>query len=152
MKLSTRSRYGVRLMVALASTDNNKSLFLKDIAASEDISEKYLSLIVIPLKAAGLIRSIRGSRGGYVLAKSPVDISICDIVEAVEGNTCLVPCVHRPESCPRTASCPTRNIWAQLTKTIRDTMSHVTLAQLTSDKKMPASAIRPAARQDIKNH
>ena len=106
MKLSTRSRYGVRLMIALAAAGGDKSVFLKDIAASEDISEKYLSLIVIPLRAAGLIRSIRGARGGYVLAREPKDISLCDIVEAVEGETCLVNCVKDPDICQRASRLP----------------------------------------------
>ncbi len=146
MKLSTRSRYGVRLMIALAAAGNDKSLFLKDIAASEDISEKYLSLIVIPLRAAGLIRSIRGARGGYVLAKAPKDISVCDIVEAVEGDTCLVNCVKNPDICKRTPVCPSRDIWTQLTNTIREAMSRTTLAQLVSGREDGNTIIRLKAK------
>lgn len=133
MKLSTRSRYGVRLMTSLARRISDGPVFLKDIAASEDISEKYLSLIVIPLRAAGLIRSIRGARGGYVLARHPADITLRDIVAAVEEDTCLVQCVKKPESCKRAASCPTREIWELLSNTLNETMESVTLAKLAGD-------------------
>lgn len=147
MKLSTRSRYGVRLMIALAAAGGGKSVFLKDIAASEEISEKYLSLIVIPLRAAGLIRSIRGARGGYVLAREPKDISLCDIVEAVEGETCLVNCVRDPGICPRTPVCPTRDTWAQLSKTIKEAMAAVTLAHLVSGQETKKGFTRPESRK-----
>lgn len=135
MKLSTRSRYGVRLMTALAAAGSEHSVFLKDIAASENISGKYLSLIVIPLRAAGLIRSIRGARGGYVLAREPKDITVRDIVEAVEGETCLVNCVKHPESCPRVSVCPTRDTWTHLNNTIKDAMAAVSLQQLVAGKR-----------------
>jgi len=146
MKLSTRSRYGVRLMIALAAAGQDKSVFLKDIAASEDISEKYLSLIVIPLRAAGLIRSIRGARGGYVLARSANDISVRDIVEAVEGETSLVNCVKDPDICPRVSVCPSRNTWTQLSLTIREAMAGVTLAHLIAEQEGKSGIAKPKAR------
>ena len=135
MKLSTRSRYGVRFMTALAYGYGGKSLFLKDIAASEEISEKYLSLIVIPLRAAGLIKSLRGAHGGYTLARDPLDVSLCDIVEALEGETSLVLCVKEPAACARAAICPTRDIWSLLGNKIRETLKSVTLAELAKLKK-----------------
>lgn len=135
MKLSTRSRYGVRFMTALACEYGEKSLFLKDIAASEEISEKYLSLIVIPLRSAGLITSVRGAHGGYALAKVPRDVTLCDIVEALEGETCLVRCVKEPSVCDRTAICPTRDIWSVLGDKIRETLKSITIAELAELKK-----------------
>lgn len=147
MKLSTRSRYGVRLMIALAVAGGDKSVFLKDIAASEDISEKYLSLIVIPLRAAGLLRSIRGARGGYALAREPRDISLRDIVEAVEGETCLVNCVKDPDVCKRVSVCPTRDTWTQLSNTIKEAMAAVTLAHLVIGQKGKKGITKPKARQ-----
>ena len=134
MKLSTRSRYGVRMMLDLASHFGGKPVFLKDIAAREKISEKYLSLIVIPLRSAGLIRSIRGARGGYVLARDPKDISLRNIVEAVDGETCLVNCVRNPETCDRASTCPTRDLWTFLGTRINETLESVTLAQLAKSK------------------
>jgi len=147
MKLSTRSRYGVRLMIALAVAGGDKSVFLKDIAASEDISEKYLSLIVIPLRAAGLLRSIRGARGGYALAREPRDISLRDIVEAVEGETCLVNCVKDPGVCKRVSVCPARDTWTQLSNTIKEAMAAVTLAHLVTGQKGKKGITKPKARQ-----
>ncbi len=135
MKLSTRSRYGVRLMTALACEHGEKSLFLKDIAASEKISGKYLSLIVIPLRAAGLINSLRGAHGGYSLARAPGEITLCDIIEALEGETCLVRCVKQPSTCDRAAICPTRDIWRVLGDKIRETMRSVTIAELANLQK-----------------
>ena len=133
-------------MVALGAAGRDKSVFLKDIAASEDISEKYLSLIVIPLKAAGLIRSIRGARGGYVLARDTKDISVCDIVEAVEGETSLVNCVKDPNFCPRTSVCPSRDTWTDLSHTIREAMAGVTLAHLVERQEGKKGIAKPKAR------
>ncbi|MEE9911226.1 MAG: Rrf2 family transcriptional regulator [Deltaproteobacteria bacterium] len=147
MKLSTRSRYGVRLMIALAAAGRDKSVFLKDIAASEDISGKYLSLIVIPLRAAGLIRSIRGARGGYVLAREPQDISLCDIVEAVEGKIDLVNCVKNPDVCPRAEACTARDTWTELSHTIREAMGGVNLARLVTGQEGKKGITRPKVRQ-----
>jgi Rrf2 family protein len=135
MKLSTKSRYGVRFMTALACEYGEKSLFLKDIAASEEISGKYLSLIVIPLRAAGLINSLRGAHGGYSLARAPREITLCDIIEALEGETCLVRCVKQPATCDRVAICPTRDIWSSLGENIRQTLQSVTIAELAQLKK-----------------
>ncbi|MFO7570856.1 MAG: Rrf2 family transcriptional regulator [Smithellaceae bacterium] len=140
MKLSTRSRYGVRMMIALARKAACGPVFLKDIASGENISEKYLSLIVIPLRAAGLIRSIRGAHGGYVLARAPEDISLRDILKAVEEDTCLVQCVNDPSGCERSATCPTRGVWATLSDTINEMTSGVTLAELSADKKSDSGA------------
>lgn len=135
MKLSTRSRYGVRFMTALACEYGDNSLLLKDIAASEEISGKYLSLIVIPLRAAGLIKSLRGAHGGYSLARAPREITLCDIVEALEGETCLVRCVKQPSACNRAATCPTRDIWSVLGDRIRETLKSVSIADLALRKK-----------------
>jgi len=135
MKISTRSRYGLRLMASLAYNNGVKPVLLKDIAASEEISEKYLSLIVIPLRAAGLIKSVRGARGGYNLAKDPKEISLRSIIEALEGEICLVHCIKQPSSCNRSAICPTRDIWNILGNKVSETLSNITLAQLVQIKK-----------------
>jgi Rrf2 family protein len=135
MKLSTRTRYGVRLMAALASEYSSKPLFLKDIAAMEEISEKYLSLIVIPLRASGLIKSLRGAHGGYSLAKDPREITLYNIVEALEGEICLVRCVKQPALCNRAAICPTRDTWSVLGDKIKENLNEITLTELIKQKK-----------------
>jgi Rrf2 family protein len=135
MKLSAKIRYGVRLMAALASSYSLKPLFLKDIATLEEISEKYLSLIVIPLRASGLIKSLRGAHGGYSLAKDPHEITLYNIVEALEGEICLVRCVKQPALCNRAAICPTRDTWSVLGDKIKENLNEITLTELIKQKK-----------------
>ncbi len=138
MKLSTRSRYGVRMMADLAENFGKKPVFLKDIAKREEISEKYLSIIVIPLRGAGLIQSTRGAHGGYTLAKRPEEISLQDIFDALEGKVCLVDCVDNPQECPRVGICPTRDVWSILGEKIRETLNSVTLADLVQTRREKA--------------
>lgn len=135
MRLSTRSRYGVRMMVDLADNYGGKPVFLKDIARREDISEKYLSIIVIPLRSAGLILSTRGAYGGYVLARAPEKISVQEIVDALEGKTCLVDCVKNSGECRRADACPTRDLWSELSDKINAVLNSVTLADLVRKKR-----------------
>lgn len=130
MKLSTRSRYGVRLMLELALNNGKGQVLLKDIAREEDISEKYLSLIIIPLKSAGLVTSTRGAHGGYALAKPPSTITLREIVEVLEGDTCLVDCVKNPDACPRVDTCASRDLWVVLSGKISETLGSITLADL----------------------
>jgi Rrf2 family protein len=109
-----------------------RNLFLKEIAKNQDISEKYLSLIVIPLRSAGLIRSIRGARGGYTLAKRPDLITVADIVDVLEGELCLVDCVKNPAQCPRVPICPTRDVWSILGEKIKETLAGISLPSLVA--------------------
>ena len=144
MKLSTRSRYGVRLMLALARNYGKGNTFLKDIAREEEISEKYLSLIIIPLKAAGLVNSVRGSSGGYTLAKEPSQITLKDIVSILEGD-CLVDCLNNPKVCSRISTCATRDIWSLLGGKISETLSAITLEQLIAkNREKIEQAISPS--------
>jgi Rrf2 family protein len=130
MKLSTRLRYGVRMMAYLADHFGKSPVFLKDIAKGEEISEKYLSLIVIPLRSVGLIESTRGAHGGYSLSRRPEEITVHDIFNALEGKFCLVDCVKNPWDCSRVAGCPSRDVWSLLGDMISETLSSVTLASL----------------------
>ncbi|HNY64690.1 MAG TPA: Rrf2 family transcriptional regulator [Deltaproteobacteria bacterium] len=130
MKLSTRSRYGVRLLLELALHEKKGQVLLKDIAREEEISEKYLSLIIIPLKAAGLVNSMRGARGGYTLAKPPSEITLKEIVEILEGDTCLVDCVKDPGACKRSSLCASRDLWSVISDRISQTLGSFTLEDL----------------------
>ncbi len=130
MKLSTKSRYGVRLMLALAQNYGKGYTFMKDIAKSEGMSEKYLSLITIPLKGAGLINASRGARGGYMLARPPSDFTLKEIVDALEGDSCLVDCVKNASACSRVPICASRDLWVLLGGKIAETLNSVTLDQL----------------------
>jgi Rrf2 family protein len=130
MKLSSRARYGVRLMLDLARQYGQGSVYLREIAVREDISEKYLSQIIIPLRGGGLVRSIRGAHGGYTLAKPPAEITLREIVEPLEGGNCLVDCVKHPSTCSRVPTCATRDIWTMLGGKISEALDSVTLEQL----------------------
>ena len=130
MKLSTRVRYGLRFMIELATHYGKGSLNLKDVAKSQDISDKYLSQIVIDLKSSHLIDGFRGAHGGYVLARPPQEVSVYDLVVALEGELSLVDCVRNPAACNRVTSCVGNEVWAKLGQTMTDTLESMTLADL----------------------
>ncbi|MBU4304765.1 MAG: Rrf2 family transcriptional regulator [Candidatus Omnitrophica bacterium] len=132
MKISTRARYGTRLMVELGLHYGEGPIFLKDIAKNEDISLKYLSQIIIPLKTAGLVDSFRGAHGGYLLTRPPDQITMKEVIEILEGNFNLVECVKSPSSCSRISLCATRNLWSVLGEKITQVLEGVTLAALVS--------------------
>jgi len=130
MKLSTRSRYGTRLMIQLAKNYGKGPLQIGDISEREGISVKYLEQLIIPLKKAKLIKSVRGPKGGHSLTKSPQRITIGEIVRAVEGNTELVDCITRPQVCERSNSCPTRDVWKSATQAMYKELDKTTLWHL----------------------
>jgi Rrf2 family protein len=130
MKLSTRGRYGVRLMLELALHYGEGPIMLKDIAERQGISEKYLWQLINPLKTTGLVNSLRGSRGGYALGKAPEAISLKAILQILEGPLCLVDCVDNPELCKRSPSCISRDIWGEASKNMQQTLQDTTLAAM----------------------
>jgi Rrf2 family protein len=136
MKLSTRSRYGTRLMFDLALNSNDRYLLLKDVAKRQGISKKYLSKIIIPLKTAGFVNSARGYKGGYVLAKDPSKITIYDIVEVLEGDLTPVECVSDMNACCRTKTCPTRDVWITLSNAIKKSLQAITLKDVLTQYKI----------------
>ena len=117
-------------MVALALNYGKDPVFLKDIAKGENISDKYLSLIIIPLRGVGLVNSIRGAHGGYNLAKEPSLITLKEIVDVLEGDCSLVDCVKNPSSCSRVPICASHDIWAIIGEKISETLSSITLEKL----------------------
>jgi len=140
MHMSTRGRYGVRLMVALALNYGNGTTLLRDVARREGISEKYLGQIIIPLKSAGWVLSQRGARGGYALARPPEAITVKDVVEAIEGKIAAVLCVHDPEACSRATSCVATHVWKKLSADIERSLSSFTLAALARQARELAAA------------
>jgi len=117
-------------MVALAFNYDKGPLFLKDVAKGENISEKYLSLIIIPLRRTGLVNSIRGAHGGYSLAKNPSQVTMKEIIDVLEGDCSLVDCVRNPSSCPRVPICASHDIWAIIGGKISETLNSITLDML----------------------
>lgn len=130
MKLSTRSRYGTRMMVDLAQHYDQGPVQIRDIARRQAISVKYLEQLVIPLKKAGFIASVRGPKGGHLLSKPPETITAGDIVRVLENDIGLVQCIENPEACERIETCPTRDLWETATRTLYDQLNGVTLAKL----------------------
>ena len=137
MKFSTRSRYGLRLMIELAvRAGSNRPILLKEISASQEISEKYLSKLVIPLKNSGLIISERGAKGGYLLARRAADISVYEIVSVLEGDLAPVDCLVVPEICGRSKACSAREVvWQELEEVIADFLKSKTLDILAGIEK-----------------
>ncbi|MFO7890051.1 MAG: Rrf2 family transcriptional regulator [bacterium] len=129
-QLSTKGRYGTRLMFQLALKYGKGPVLLKDIADAEGLTTKYLEHIVPLLKSAKLIRSVRGPHGGYQLTKAPDNINLKDILRILEGNTAPVDCVPLPEMCNRSNSCTARNVWCTLDERISDTLQKITLKDM----------------------
>jgi len=142
MKLSTRGRYGVRLMLDLALHQGEGPVLLREIAKRQEISEKYLWQLINPLKAAGMINSQRGAHGGYVLAKKPAEINLQQILSVLEGSLCMVDCVENPAGCDRAPGCVTRDVWTEASKGILDTLEAMTLEKMVEGhlKKVDSSA------------
>src|SRR5512137_238019 len=140
MKLSTKGRYGVRLMLDLALHNGEGPVLLKDIAKRQGISEKYLWNLINPLKAVGLVHSIRGAHGGYKLAKKPSEISLKDIMRVLEGSLCLVDCVETPSACERSPSCISRDVWCEASQNFLKTLEAMTLEKMVERHRGRAEA------------
>ena len=141
MKLSTKGRYGVRLMIDLAQRYGEGPVLLREIAKREEISEKYLSNLVNPLKSLGLVEATRGVHGGYVLGRSPADITMQEIVEALEGPLCVVDCVEKPGTCSRVPLCGARDLWSEVAQGITQVLSRCTLAEMVERQKAKRESV-----------
>lgn len=131
MKISTKGRYALRMMLDLAMHSADGFVALKDIAERQDISKKYLEQIVPLLNKADLLRTNRGYQGGYSLAKSPEKYTVGEILRVTEGNLCPVSCLQYPvNECPRASECLTLPVWEGLYKAINDYLDSVTLQDI----------------------
>lgn len=133
MKISTRGRYAIRMMLDLAMADATKPVRVKEIAQRQEISEKYMEQIISILNKAGYVRSIRGPQGGYFLTKKPEDYTIGMILRLTEGSMVPVDCLEYEESgCARQETCVTWLLWKKLDEAIKGVIDNVTLADLVS--------------------
>jgi Rrf2 family protein len=130
MKISTRTRYGMRAILELALAYKAGPLQIKVIAERQNISNKYLEQIIAMIRSAGLVRSIRGPHGGYVLARPPQDIKLSDIFRVLEGPVLTVECVENKEACAVYADCITRRLWIEVNDAILNVLTDKTLADL----------------------
>ena len=138
MKLSTRTRYGMRAILELAENDGGSPLQIKIIAQRQDISVKYLEQLMAILKSAGFIRSIRGAKGGYALAKTPSQIKLSDVFYCLEGTVTTAKCIENKNYCARATDCVTRQVWAEVQEAIVTVLQSITLQDLvdrTKDKR-----------------
>ncbi|MEG0296127.1 MAG: Rrf2 family transcriptional regulator [Clostridium sp.] len=132
MKLSTKGRYGVKAMVELAINHGQDPLSIKTISQRQNISEYYLEQLFSPLRKAGLIKSIRGAQGGYILNKAPREIKISDIMFVLEGPIEIAECIDGTE-CNNIDCCATRLLWTKIKNSIDDVMESITLQDIVDD-------------------
>jgi Rrf2 family transcriptional regulator, cysteine metabolism repressor len=135
MKLSTRTRYGMRALLDLAMNNTGSPIQLKDIATRQNISLSYLEHLIIPLISAGVVRSTRGAKGGIELAKSPRSIALKDILEVLEGPLAPVDCLKDSNCCSRSKHCATRDVWDDLKKAMQNVLESNTLDDLVTRQK-----------------
>ncbi|BBD06853.1 RrF2 family transcriptional regulator [Desulfovibrio ferrophilus] len=130
MKLSTRSRYGTRMLLDIAENSNGKPVSVSDISKRLGVSVKYLEQLIRPLKRGGYLDSVRGPKGGHVLTKSPSEITVGEVVRLLEGGINLTDCVGDREHCSRSPQCNVRNVWVEATKAMNDILDSITISQI----------------------
>jgi len=136
MKLSTRGRYATRALLELALRPGDNPATLKDIAQRQQISIRYLEHLITPLVAAGIVRSMRGPKGGISLARSPQEIRLSEVIQLLEGSTAPVECLDNPAGCNRSATCVTRDVWGELRKAMDNVLGSTTIADLVERQKL----------------
>jgi len=130
MKLSTKGRYGTRAMIDLALNRDDGPVSSRDIARRQSVSRGYLEQILVRLAARDLVRPVRGRSGGFVLSRAPSEITLAQIVEALEGRIDVVKCADDPTVCDRASHCVTRDVWAGVSRAIDHHLSGITLADM----------------------
>ena len=133
MIVSSRGRYALRVMIDLAAQEPGRYIPLAEIAARQDISEKYLESILVVLSRAGCLQALRGKGGGYRLARRPEEYTADEIIRLTEGTLAPVSCMKDGEDCGRAAQCPTRPMWEGLDRVITEYLSRWTLADLAKN-------------------
>lgn len=137
MKISTKGRYALRLMLDLAMSNPDQYVTIKSISERQDISGKYLEQIISILSRAGYVKSIRGSQGGYKLAKPADEYSVGMILRLIEGSLVPVACMDdEPNQCPRCEKCVTLDVWKQLDDAINNVIDNITLADLVNKQQI----------------
>ena len=146
MKITTKGRYGLRALIDLAKYSEIEPVSINSIAARQGISERYLEQLMKLLKKAGLIKSIRGAGGGYVLAKEMSEISVGDVLRALEGNLEPVECTGFSEeaSCEAAGGCVTKYVWQRINESINQTVNEISLKQLVEESKCVQADVNTA--------
>lgn len=134
MKLSTKGRYGLRALIDLAQYGKEEAVSIQSISARQQISDSYLEQLVRKLKKAGLVTSIRGAQGGYRLAKPAEEISVGDVLRALEGSIEAVSC-QEGENCVGKDLCVARYVWRKVNKSIQETVDSIMISQLVEESR-----------------
>ena len=142
MKLSTKGRYGLRALIDLAQYSEEAPVSITSISARQDLSERYLEQLMSMLKKAGLVKSVRGAGGGYVLAKDMAEISIGDVLRALEGSLEPVECAGlEPDGgCKASDNCVTKYVWQRINESISQTVDEIMLDQLVEESRKKSCA------------
>lgn len=135
VKLSTRGRYGVRAALDLAIHYGKGPISLKDVAQRQSLSPKYLEQLLVALKRAGILKSIRGAYGGYELAKHPSEVRLSEVMQTLEGPISPVECLTDPEDCERVGICAARDVWKRMKTAIDSILESTTLEDLVKQQK-----------------
>ena len=136
MRISTKGRYALRLMLELAMNDTGEYMAIRIISSRQNISEKYLEQIITILNRAGLVKSVRGAQGGYKLAKAPEEYTVGMILRLTEGSLAPVACLEdETNQCQRVSECVTLDVWKQLHDAINNVVDGITLADLVEKQK-----------------
>jgi Rrf2 family protein len=130
MKLSTKTRYATRAMLDLALNSGEEVVSARELAARQNISAKYLEQLLASLRSAGLVRTVRGARGGHTLSRHAGEINLREIYEVFEGAEGLVECTTSPELCERSDTCVTQDVWAELYDASMEILESITLEEL----------------------
>lgn len=133
MKLSTKGRYGLKAMFELSLNQNQGPISLKVIAKKQNISDQYLEQIFSALKKAGLVKSVRGAQGGYLLTKEAKNITVGDILTVLEGPVSLSDCVLDEDICENSNVCVTKIVWEKMKKGIEEVINSITLQDMIND-------------------
>ena len=133
MRLTTKGRYGVRLMLDIAQHEGNGPVSITAASLRQDISLKYLERLVGQLQRAGFVRSVRGREGGHVLAMPPEDITLGSVVRALEGDTAVLVCSNNRLACPRSVHCLTRSIWIAADQAMYEKLNSITVRDILED-------------------
>lgn len=130
MKLSTKSRYGTRFLIELAAHYNEGPIRISYIAERQGISVKYLEQVIVPLRKANLIKSIRGRNGGHMLARPPEEIRMGDVLVVLEEGIDITGCINNPDTCKRSVSCKSRDLWEIATAAMYDKLNSLKLSEM----------------------
>ena len=132
MRISTKGRYAIKLMLDLATNDNGEPIRLKDVARRQEISEKYLEQIINPLTKSGLVKSFRGAQGGYMLTNPPEATTVGEILRVLEGSLSPVDCVDHP-NCANSDHCVSLSIWKKMKVALDEVVDNITLADMAAE-------------------